>query len=170
MKATFIAVSSLLLFTSALKAQTETAYITSDKETKLEKREIKKAERKNEVSYQSKEQFSRDFPDAKNIIYSVSKNFEEAEFTENGIRLTAYYDADSKLVGTTTAKEFSDIPAKAQEYIKKHYAGYNVEQVTLFDDNEDNDTDMMLYDTVFDDADNYFVALKSNTEFIIVKV
>jgi len=38
------------------------------------------------------------------------------------------------------------------------------------DDNEDNDTDMMLYNTVFQDADNYFVALQNDKQLIILKV
>ena len=42
--------------------------------------------------------------------------------------------------------------------------------VVKYDDNESNDTDMILYGTAFNDADNYFVELKNDSEAIVVKV
>jgi hypothetical protein len=155
-------------------AQNEIVYTGNDKESRQEKRESAAAYRtlkRNErgVSYQSNQQFLRDFPNAENVNWNVGKVFEEVIFTDAGIKTTAYYDHDSQLVGTTSEKTFADIPVKAQENIKNHYKGYNVETVILFDDNEDNDTDMTLYGTSFEDADNYFVALKNDKEFVIVK-
>ena len=113
------------------------------------------------VTYQTNQQFIRDFPDAENVRWNPGRPLEEVTFTNDHIEITAYYDVDSKLIGTTTEKKFADIPAKAQQYINKHFKGYNPESVIMFDDNEDNDTDMMLYNTVFEDADNYFVALRN---------
>ncbi len=54
--------------------------------------------------------------------------------------------------------------------ILKHYPGYNVVAVIKYDDNEDNDTDMILFETSFDDEDNYFVELKNDTNDKIIKV
>ena len=174
MKIVVITASSLFFYISTVTAQTEVAYNGNEKESRQEKREAAIAEKtlkRNErgVSYQSYQQFLRDFPNAEDVSWNMSKIFEEAAFTDAGVKTIAYYDYDSQLVGTTCEKKFTDIPAKAQEYIKNHFEGYNVESVILFDDNENNETDMTLYNTAFDDADNYFVALKNNKEFIIVK-
>ena len=54
--------------------------------------------------------------------------------------------------------------------IKKKYPGYKVENVIFFDDNEANDTDMMLYGIQFEDADNYFVELSKNNQTLVVQV
>jgi hypothetical protein len=165
MKKILPAVSLLLLIAGAASAQTEIASVTR-KEARAEKREI----RKTEVSFQSKQQFMKDFADAKNPQWRVTKFFEEATFNNNNVATTAYYDAASQLVGTTAPKQFSDLPANAQRYINEHYKGYEASNIIMFDDNETNETDMIMYGTSFEDEDNYFVPLKNDKETIIVKV
>lgn len=167
MKNVIPAASFLLLFSTAAMAQTDVATVTK-KEERKEKKEIRRENK--EVSFQSKQHFLNDFPGAKNPYWSATINFDEVTFTNNGVKTTAYYDFDSELVGTTIIKSFSDIPAKAQQNIKTHYKGYKVSDVIMFDDNEANETDMVLYNTPFQDEDNYFVSLKSSKETIILKV
>lgn len=82
--------------------------------------------------------------------------------------MTAFYDENAKLVGTTETKQLSDVPQKARNYISKKYAGYTVTDVMLFDDNEDNATDMVLFDRQFEDADNYFIELQKGNERIVL--
>jgi hypothetical protein len=74
------------------------------------------------------------------------------------------------LVGTTSPKTFTDIPVTAQKYINAKYRGYSKTNVLFFDDNELNDTNMILYGDQFDDADNYFVELRKNNKEIILQV
>lgn len=167
MKNVLPAAGFLLLFSTAAFAQTDVATITR-KEERKEKKESKRENK--EVSFQSKEHFRNDFPDAKDVSWNATVNFDEASFSNNGIRTTAYYDFDSELVGTTTIKSFSDLPQKVQNEIKSHYKNYTPGDVILFDDNETNETNMVLYETVFEDEDNYFVPLKSDKETIILKV
>ena len=140
------------------------------KKTRKELRREHRAEDYSKVSYLTKTQFVIDFPDAKNVRFVRTKNFEEVAFMSGEEKLRAYYDYDSKLVGTTQNKSFADLPENAQKEILKKYANYSIVGVTKFDDNGSNDTDMILYDTTFDDADNYFVELKNDSEAIVVKV
>jgi hypothetical protein len=84
--------------------------------------------------------------------------------------MKAYYDAEAKLVGTTTQKTFADLPVVAQKEINKKYKGYRTGDVIFFDDNEKNETDMIMYHMQFDDADNYFVDMKKDAKEIILKV
>jgi len=89
---------------------------------------------------------------------------------QNGQKVTAYYDDRSGLVGTTMHKHFNEIPASAQRYINREYKDYKITEVIFYNDNEANDTDMFLYGTQFDDADNYFVVLKKVDKTIILTV
>lgn len=135
-------------------------------------RKEEKTERKSEVSYMTRQQFLSDFPNAANPVYTVGKNFEEVHFADNGHTYIAFYDHDSKLVGTTTPKAFSDLPENAQRDIEKRYEakGFTIDRVIMFDDNEYNDTDMWLYNQPFDDQDAYFVELSKNGHKMILDV
>ena len=172
MKNRIIAGSIFLLCTTAAIAQSESGTGRDEKETRQELRKANRELKRNEInpSYRSREAFMRDFPGAINVNWRVTGLFEEATFDSNGITMTAFYDAGNELVGTTTEKTFTDIPMKAQEHIKKFYSDYRPFDVVMFDDNENNETDMVLYNSVFEDEDNYFVCLKNDKETIILKV
>lgn len=180
MKKLIIVSASLLMISAVATAQsTENLKSQIKDEKKLEKlvknerkegkKELRKLEGK-EVSYQTKEQFNRDFKDIKPSKWERGTHFDEAYFIKDGHQFVAYYDYDSQLVGTTTRKLFSDLPAKAQSYINKKYSGYSKGTVVLFDDNEANESDMSLYGKTFEDSDNYFVELKKGSETDIVQV
>ncbi|MEJ0106027.1 MAG: hypothetical protein WDO19_27285 [Bacteroidota bacterium] len=172
MKNIMIAGSALLLCTTAAIAQSESGTGRDEKEIKRESRKTERESKRNErtASYQSQDAFMHDFADALNVNWRVTDAFDEATFDLNGITMTAYYDADDELVGTTTEKTFNDIPMKAQEHIKKFYSDYKPVSVIMFDDNENNETDMVLYNSAFEDEDNYFVMLKNDKETVILKV
>ena len=140
------------------------------KKTRRELRRERRAENHSEVSDLTKNQFVTDFPDAKNARFVKTKNFDEVAFMSGKKKLSAYYDYDSKLVGTTQKKPL-------RIYLRMHKRkSLKSMQTTLstavikFDDNESNETDMIMYGTSFDDADNYFVELKNDSKAIVVKV
>ncbi len=136
-------------------------------EIKEERKELRKLEGK-EVSYMSRQVFTADFGKIPVSKWERTAYYDEATFTLNGQTLKAYYDADFKLVGTTSHKTFADLPANAQKYIDAKYQGYSRGDVLLFDDDELNTTDMVMFGTQFDDADNYFIDLKKDNREIIV--
>jgi hypothetical protein len=136
-------------------------------------KEIRKESKRKgrEVSNVSIEAFSFDFPKSTDVHWRRSEDFDEATFTsKDGMILTAYYDTDGKLVGTTHFAKFSDLPEKGQQEIKKHYKDYTIGQVVFFDDNEANESDMVLWESQFDDEDNYFVELSNGGKISLVKV
>lgn len=73
-------------------------------------------------------------------------------------------------MGTSEKKTFSVLPSKAQVYILDKYPTYKIGEVVFFNDNEQNDTDMVLYGQSFEDADNYFVGLEKDNKTTVVKV
>jgi len=172
----------LLAGTIMLTAATATLADTSAdrrerKEERAERKEVRndyhklnRAENHMEVSWFTRNNFAKDFPEAKNVGYAKTKNFDEVFFTSGKDNLIAYYDNETHLVGTTQKLAFSDLPENAQKEIHKKYSEYGIAEVMKFNDNESNDTDMILYGTAFDDADNYFVELKNDRKDIIVKI
>jgi len=123
-----------------------------------------------DVSYQSKQQFISDFGDVKDVRWSHNSYFDQANFTKDGKQTEAFYDYDAQLVGTITPAQFSDLPEAAQKDIRKHYKDYTVERVVLFDDNESNPNDMILYDAQFEDEDSYFAELSGNGKKIVLHI
>ena len=128
MKKLFLLIAVSLFTVSASNAQTTPASlkkgINMDKKDgdKMGKREDRKALRKlegNEVSYQSKQAFATDFGNITPLSTERLDNFDEFTFTKNNKIKSAFYDIDSKLVGTIENKTFADLPSNAQKEIKK---------------------------------------------------
>ncbi|WP_321426323.1 hypothetical protein [uncultured Bacteroides sp.] len=149
--------------------QTKKELKVEKKELSNERKELRKLE-KGDVNYQSKEQFYRDFGNLLNVQWKRSDYFDEAMFTKDGQKMTAFYDINSNLVGTTSQKTFEDLPARAQKEIKAKYKDYIVDLVLFFEDNEANDTDILLYGARFSDVDNYFVELLKGNEKIVLQI
>jgi len=177
MKNVFI-IGSLLVFTATTAfAQDEYVYnqpagFILHKTTKAQREEnrlIRKEKAAISPSYMTAQHFMTDFPNAANVSWKRG-SFEEASFTLNGKEMKAFYDLDDELIGTTTPASYSDIPANAQKEIEKYYGGYTPTNVIMFDDNEFNDTDMILYGNSFEDEDNYFVEMTNNNKTIVLQV
>jgi hypothetical protein len=144
-----------------------------DPKAKTEKKNLRMELRKLEgqdVSAATKDQFMTDFRNVSNAKWSRSGYYDQATFMKNGASSTAFYDSKSQLVGTTTHKKFSDLPANAQKIINDKYKGYTKGDVLYYDDNEENDTDMVLFDRQFDDADNYFVEVSKDGKNSVLQV
>lgn len=173
-----IIIGSMLLFTAANSfAQDELAFndvnhIISHKLSKTQKEENRTIRREKaaiEPNYTTEQHFLNDFPKATNVSWKIN-GFEEATFTLNGKDMKAFYDYNNELIGTTSEVNYFDMPEVARKYIEKHYKDYTTSQVILYDDNEYNDTDMMLYGNQFEDEDNYFVELSNNNRKIVLQV
>ncbi|MFB6457788.1 hypothetical protein ACE38W_21135 [Chitinophaga sp. Hz27] len=152
-----------IIHTDKLEAKT---YKREKREEKKQLRELRGAH----VSYLSKEGFNIDFDHVTDVSWSRSNYFDEVSFKQNGVAKQAYYDADGQLVGTTQIKSFTVIPENAQRLIMKKYPEYQIGTVIFFDDNEYNDTDMLLYGVQFDDEDNYFVEMSKDSQTMILRV
>lgn len=155
------------------------AYAQEPAMTRAEKKEIRRekhAEKKSlralkgkEVSYESKLHFGQDFGNISDVVWERTTYFDKASFTnKDGKPMTAYYDEQSNLVGTTSPAKFSDLPPAAQRDIEKHYKNSANTTVIFFDDNEFNQTNMIIYGEEFEDEDNYFVELKDDSNKLIV--
>jgi hypothetical protein len=171
-------IGSLLVFTAtAAFAQDEMVYNEpagfilhkTNKAQREENRLIRREKALNTPAYMTAQHFMIDFPNATHVTWKRAA-FEEASFTLNGKEINAFYDLDDELIGTTTPANYNEIPANAQKEIEKYYKGYAPKSVIMFDDNEFNDTDMILYGNSFEDEDNYFVEMTNNGKTIVLQV
>ncbi len=174
MKKLVVLSMTFLFAMSIVLGQTQKADKEKTKETKKEAKAERVALKKLEgadVSTVARNNFSSDFKDAKNVEWKRVDTYDKASFTtKDGKKMSAFYDFDGKLVGTTQFKTFADVPENGQKDIKKNYKDYTIGQVVFYDDNENNDTDMILYGVQFEDQDNYFVELTKGTNKIVVQV
>ena len=69
------------------------------------------------VSYTVLDQFNTDFADAKNVSWTVNKNFQKADFVADGTKKTAFYNLQSQFVALTQNADLKAIPAKAGKEI-----------------------------------------------------
>lgn len=130
---------------------------------------LRKEKNLNWANYETEQHFQLDFPNATNVHWNQGY-FEEATFDQNGLTQTAYYDEDNNLVGTTNNASYSSLPENAKEKIQKWYPDFTVNQVIFFKDNQANETNMQMYSTPFDGADNYFVELNNGSKAYVLKV
>ena len=177
MKHVFIFGSMLLFTVTTAFSQDELAFndasnSTSHKITRSQREEnraIKREKALTEPTYMAEQNFETDFPNATNVTWKKI-GIEEASFTLNGKEMKAFYDYNNELIGTTTPVSFLDMPVIARNYIDKHFSDYTTQSVILYDDNEYNQSDMVLYGNAFADADNYFVELSNNNKRIVLEV
>ena len=171
---------ALLLSVSLVFGQTEKKEKEKIKETKeLLKKEKKELKSKKgalkklegpDVSYMAKENFITDFGNVADVKWKRDGVYDEAVFTKDGKEMSAFYDFDSKLIGTTTHVTFADIPMIGQKEIKKKYKGYDIGPVILFNNLKGSDGLMLLFGEEFENQDNYFVEMSKGAKKIVVQI
>ena len=114
------------------------------------------------VSYTVLDQFNTDFADAKNVSWTVNKNFQKADFVTDGTKKTAFYNLQGQFVALTQNADLKAIPAKANQEIAEQYKGYAVKEVIVLQSNPEVNTDA--------DETAYFVDLKSDTKEVLVRI
>ena len=124
----------------------------------------------NEPSAATQAAFAVDFGNLPVDQWALLDNFDVALFAQNGQTKCAYYDFNNDLIATTTEVHFSDLPANAREHISRKYDGYKINDVLFYDDNEANETDLILYGQQFQDEDSYFIELQNPEEKIVLHV
>jgi hypothetical protein len=115
----------------------------------------------NNISSSAKKRFQQDFGPVSSVRWEKSGSYSKATFNRNGSTVSAWYNKDAKLVGTSSSRSFSDMPGKAQETITSAYNDYYVVSVQGFDSARGNRPV---------GAQNWLVELSDGTAKIIVRV
>ncbi len=114
--------------------------------------------------------FIADFGEIPGAVWKGSTKYNEVTFWNNRELITAYYDHQGKLIGTTSERKFSDLPVSAQRIINSRYKDYKIGEVILSEDHKHNDIDGIVYGVKFKYADNYFLQLTKGESRIILEV
>jgi hypothetical protein len=124
----------------------------------------------NSVSYGVLKQFNYEFKAAENIVWTLNESGQKADFTLNGVKMTAYYNINGEYVGVTHKTELSSVPLQAQKEIAATYKDYQVTDVIELEPKK-LITASSLSDISFKNENAlYFVDLKSNNDEILVRV
>ncbi len=169
MKKLGILLLTFLFVLSVIQGQQQKSGQAQPKEVKKERVALRKLEG-NAVSQAAKNSFNADIGNLPNVQWRRIETLDEASFNKDGKEMKAFYDSFGTLVGTTTHVTFADVPVKGQQEIKARYKDYSIGPVVYFDDNEFNESDMMLYGAQFEDEDNYFVELARGANKIVLQV
>ena len=123
----------------------------------------KKEEGKNtSVTYKTATQFEADFKEATNVSWKTGSRCQQADFTIDGKRMSAFYSFDGQFMGLTHNVGAQAIPAKAMEKIEKQYKGYAVGRVIVLQTNTTANPDL--------DPVAYFVDLKNDDKEVLVRI
>jgi hypothetical protein len=124
----------------------------------------------NNVSNFSLKSFNDDFGSNSTVAWTRTDLYDIASFIKNDRETKAYYDFEGNLIGTTTVKLYTDLPIRAQKIITKRYPGYTPDFSIIYDLDKLTDTQMILINDEFVNADNYFVQLSKGTAKIVLQV
>ena len=122
------------------------------------------------ISFESEDNFAIDYPKVSDVAWEKTGSFDQVNFVSDGQKMSAYYDMDGNLVGTTTKKALTDLPEKAQKMLQDKYADYAVGPIIFFRDNDLHDANMVLWATEFDSQDLYFAELVKGGDKIVVEI
>jgi hypothetical protein len=114
------------------------------------------------ASYVVTQAFSADFNGAQNVVWTIDKNCQRADFTIDGAKKTAFYNLAGDFLGTTQTIGYNAIPAKSQKLIADNYKGYIAAGVIVYQANT------AINDTI--DPTSYFVDLKSENHEVLIRV
>jgi len=114
------------------------------------------------VSYSVLNQFNADFNGAKNVTWTVNRNFQKADFIQDNVKMTAFYNLKGEFVALTQNIDVKAVPAKAQLEIAEQYKGYFVNQVFVVQNNTELNPDA--------DETAYFADLKKDGKEVLVKI
>lgn len=121
----------------------------------------KKATKVTTVSYSVENEFTSDFSDAKNVSWSITPNVQKATFTQDGVKMTAFYSLQGDYMGVTQNVDYAALSDKAKATIADKYKDYSVKEVVKL---ETTNPDANFEET------NYFVDLKNGADEILVRV
>jgi hypothetical protein len=102
--------------------------------------------------------FNKSFKNATEVSWTVNNNFYKANFALNGQYVSAYYDAEGKMMAITRNISSTQLPIALQANLKKNYENFWISD--LFEMTNDEGTS---YYVTIENADTKII-LKSNNQ------
>jgi len=80
------------------------------------------------------------YPNAKDVKFDKETKGWEAEFTNNGTKMSMDIDNNGNVLSTETTIKLSELPKGVEEYINKNYKGYKVTEASKIVDSHGRTT------------------------------
>jgi hypothetical protein len=128
------------------------------------KKNSKKSE-ESHVNALTKRKFNQHFGYLSNTVWVKSNTLDKVTFTKDGNREVAFYNSDSKLVGTSAVL----IPDQALSELQSRYKDYSIGSVIFFDKSEANAISKLVYGTQLKE-ENFLVELTNGGSKMVVQV
>jgi hypothetical protein len=98
--------------------------------------------------------FNTSFANASEIKWTVTADYYKADFSYNGIYISAFYDGTGEMMAMTRNLSPVQLPMSLQSSVKKHAAGYWISD--LFEINNESGT-------------TYYITLENADSVVIMK-
>jgi hypothetical protein len=89
-----------------------------------------KAQENNEVPAHIKSSFEKKYPNVKNVKWNKGEEAYEAKFIENGIKIAIHMNKNGKEISKEYYVKVSDLPQRAQNYLRTKYSGTDFNEVS----------------------------------------
>ena len=114
------------------------------------------------VSYTVVNKFAADFPNAKDITWTVNNNFQRADFVLEDVKTSAFYNLQGEFVAITEDVTAKAVPAAAAKEITEQYNGYTVDHVIVLQNNTEFNPEA--------EETAYFADLKKGNKEVLVRI
>ena len=98
--------------------------------------------------------FKEEFSTAREVEWTVGKNYYKAAFVYNEKHVFAWYSLEGELIGLSRYISPADLPAKLQSNLKKNYSDYWISD---------------LFEVTKDEGNAYFITLENADCRIVLK-
>ena len=78
----------------------------------------------------------KEYRNARNIEWKVTPDYTKASFNWNGQHLEVFYNNEGETIAESKMINTTNLPLKAQQFINKKYADYNVAEAVEFNSEE----------------------------------
>ena len=110
-----------------------------------------------------KKSFDKAFPSVKASKWEIEKKDYEANFTQNGKKMSALFSADGKWLETETDINVSALPATITKYLAANYKAEKVKEAAMIekaDGSTNYEAEVKGQDLIFDKGGNFIKAVK----------
>jgi len=108
----------------------------------------------NDVSPRAVQSFNSSFKNATEVYWTISDNYYKVNFAMNGQYVSAFYDADGKMIALTRNISSLQLPIALQAELKKNYDCYWISDV---------------FEMANEEGTSYYITLETADSQLILK-
>ena len=110
-----------------------------------------------------KQTFAKKFPAATDVKYEMEKKDYEINFIENGVEMSANFDAKGNWLETETAIKETGLPKEVSASLAQNFKGFKISEIARVDKPEN----VLIYEMdLKKDKEGYEVQFKTNGEIL----